>query len=1190
MRTLAALSTEAPCTPSGPQLVGDPVDTLSGSVVDNKLEFRLVGPLELRWQRLYDSASHHRMSALGRGHTHAFDHALRLDGDTLLHEEPFGRRHAYPMLQVGQQCSRHGMTLRRLWIHHFELRAHDATAMEFQFVPGCERAELKQVARGAHRIQFVRSANGLLERILTSTGRCIVVDAWPDGRLAALTLQGTAHGEADQLLVAYAYDERGLLASTRNAEGHGYHFEYDEAGRLTCRTGRKGFRFHYAYDEAGRCAVSMGDERLHGVAMEYVRAGRLTRVTRPDGGHWVYAFDDKGRLARIVDALGGTQQFITDETGRIALQVDQNRNVSRLVYDGAGALVARLDPLGHRHPLPADPNEDSPLAERMAACQVEYEFGRLVDSDRIALPTDAEVARLDVSDRAKDLLARATDPASPARRDSPRVVPLGVRWWPRPSRGRVFNDFGKLVRQHDESGRIRSWSYDASGNVATFTDFDGSTWHYDTGTWHSLRTLTNPLGAVSTFDYTAAGLVAGFTDPGGNRTSYRYDLNDHLIEVARHGRPRDRYVRDAAGSLLLKQDGSGEPLLRYSHGPGGLMRSRTLACGAEHRFEYDPSGRCTSASTPRDLVEIAYDAAGNRLADLRNGRGIETQYLRWRKPSRSSYFGRFEVRYDWKDRSTLAITDPAGAVQVLRFLGHGIVERLLSNGVRETAQYDGQGRCLMKYAERGLRPPWFRRYHWSGEGELRRQEDTGFGNAVFEYDAAHRLRRHIHGERTDEFRFDAADNLMAQPGLHGVELRDGNRLRSANGYAVEYDGRDHVASRRGAGVDVRYVYDSRDLLVRAELPEGTWTSDYDAFGRRSRKCWNGRTTEYHWNNEQLAAEVAADGRVRLYVYSDPLSAAPFMFVDYAAVDAAPESGQRYLILADQLGAPRIVEDDAGQEVWRAEYDAFGAARPSPASRIELDLRFPGHQADPELGLHCNRFRHYDPAEGRYLQSDPWGLGGGPNLYAYRSNPLLSTDLRGLGEEEHEKKPEKKEGEELPPGMTQKEYDDLKAEMKALGDDAWARMQEARERGDRTVTLPDGTVLKTSDSAMGPCLSIVKDLETGQVFYGQNTGKQPENLAPPLQERTNAVVAANEAKSPAPEGYPPGWTRDKGIPGSHSEVQALNQGMQARPGSTPEDFAVHNVRTQTNKNGNAGDPMPRCDNCKPITDGVIPLTD
>ncbi len=67
-----------------------------------------------------------------------------------------------------------------------------------------------------------------------------------------------------------------------------------------------------------------------------------------------------------------------------------------------------------------------------------------------------------------------------------------------------------------------------------------------------------------------------------------------------------------------------------------------------------------------------------------------------------------------------------------------------------------------------------------------------------------------------------------------------------------------------------------------------------------------------------------------------------------------------------------------------------------SSSVELNVRFPGQYFDRETGLHYNYSDTYDPISGRFISSDPIGLYGGANLFAYvKNNPNKYFDPYGL---------------------------------------------------------------------------------------------------------------------------------------------------------------------------------------------------
>jgi RHS repeat-associated protein len=162
---------------------------------------------------------------------------------------------------------------------------------------------------------------------------------------------------------------------------------------------------------------------------------------------------------------------------------------------------------------------------------------------------------------------------------------------------------------------------------------------------------------------------------------------------------------------------------------------------------------------------------------------------------------------------------------------------------------------------------------------------------------------------------------------------------------------------------------------------------YDPFGRRISKTVGGVTTYFSASDDGLEAEFdAAGNEIASYGY-DPGSA-------HGQRALWKKVGPEYYWYGfDKLGTPVIMVDSDGVVVWKAVYDAFGAATVAVAT-VENNLRLPGQYFDAETGLHYNWHRYYDPATGRFLSRDPVRDEYNHFLYA-QNNPLTKFDPDGL---------------------------------------------------------------------------------------------------------------------------------------------------------------------------------------------------
>jgi RHS repeat-associated protein len=978
-----------------PRLVGDPVDVVTGACTDISGDFKLAGPLPLLWNRYYNSDQNKLGRSLGWGHGHEYDRRLLFEGETIHYADQAGSTVEFSLPgKDGEEVAASGFILRRVSEKNYSIYPRGEPFMVFERQEPGLSARLDRVCKGDLSISFRYGENGYLKAIVDAQRRLIRAETDAEGRLTALISTEWRKG-VERPLVRYGYDGKGNLIHGTDPYGNTFRYKYDSYNRMICKTDRRGYSFFFEYDEDGRCVDARGEDGLHEVKLKYLPEENTTIVVKVNR-EWTYSYDENGTITYITDPYGVVKELVLDNQDHIARPIDREQSAGKWLYFATGTPAGEMFSL--RKPMTGveDRNIHQRFEHRMASCPMEWEYGDLIDRPLITNAAATPLAAKPGAAQAQDSSASA----SPARGEissDPNQQETDTKEAYLFYDGQVFDAFGKLIKEQGPSGEARRWLYDANGNIQRYTDRDGARYMYEYSSWNLFTRDIEPLGREIRYQYTSSEQIAAVTDPGETTSKYHYDLKDRLVEIDRHGSVREQYGYDDTDNITEKLDGEGKTLLRFEIDPDGRQQVRRLASGGDHHFEYDEYRRLVRAAADQTKIQFYYDEDGNRVGEERNGRGVRRRVFDTSGLSVTTVFGRFVIKNNASTDGSFIIQDPGAHSHSIQVNGDQL-RRTMSGRVSETSQYNADGRCLRKTVAREPRrsKEWVREFKYSGEGDLLMVSDNLEGKTVYRYDGAHRLVRVVYpGGSEQTFRYDAADNLLQQPGLAGVSLGAVNRLAAANGQQFSYGSHGAVSLRDGDGRSVRYFYDSLNMLTRVESTSGVWRCAYDPLGRRTSKSFGGKTVDYYWDGDRVAAEVRNDGSLRIYIYADCFALVPLMFMEYPATDANPASGSRYFIFCDHGGRPVLVEDDAGGIVWRARLEAYGFAHIDPASTIEMPLRFPGHYFDSETGLHYNRFRYYSPELGCYLQPDPAGMRGSWNLYAYSRNPLKEVDVYGL---------------------------------------------------------------------------------------------------------------------------------------------------------------------------------------------------
>jgi RHS repeat-associated protein len=638
----------------------------------------------------------------------------------------------------------------------------------------------------------------------------------------------------------------------------------------------------------------------------------------------------------------------------------------------------------------------------------------------------------------------------------------------------TYDGAHRLTQISDGLGNTIKYTLDAAGNRTSENDYDPTsvlarthTWVYNTlselyqdigaaGTSAvattfgydsngNRMTINAPLSRTTTNAFDALNRLTQVSDPNSGITKYAYDANDNLTKVTDPRNLITGYQYTGFGDVKqLTSPDTG--VTNNTYDSGGNLAMATDARSAISTYTYDALNRVKSVaykigSTTDQTITYTYDAGTNGKGRL-TGASDANHSMTWtydslgRVASKKQTQGSVNqtVGYVYTNGDLTTLTTPSGQTVVYSYSNNQVTgitingTTLLSgvayepfgpargwtwgNGTAEVRLHNTDGNPSQVSAVEAS--------SYSYDNAFRITGITNSSNSAlswtYGYDLLDRLTSASKTGTTQGWTYDANGNRLTQTGnVTGTYTLSttSNRLNSITGTPA----RTYTYSNSGSTLTYAsntFTYYNSGRMKTVKVGSSTTTYVYNALGQRIKKSGGSAGTVLTVFDEtgHLLGEYSSTGAlVQETVWLGDTPVATIRPGSPAIV---------YYVHADHLNAPRMVTQSivSGKIAWRWDADPFGTPAPNQnpggLGTFVYNLRYPGQYFDSETGLNYNYFRDYDPATGRYIESDPMDAGqhvrrrlaalsngaDAPpldlNSYSYVSDdPLLWIDPFGL---------------------------------------------------------------------------------------------------------------------------------------------------------------------------------------------------